>query len=66
MTYFPKGNIITTGRSFNTAIQELASTINNVYSVDVTGSGLRDANHWNYVGMKQVTGAMLDVFENLI
>lgn len=51
--------------SYNTAIQELASTINNAHSVDVSTAGLRDVNHWNYSGMKFVAGKLLDVFENL-
>lgn len=51
--------------SVNTAIQELASTLTNVYSVNTAGAGLRDVNHWNYAGMKQVTESMLDIFESL-
>lgn len=51
--------------SYSTVIQEIASEVRNTYSVDVTGAGLRDANHWNYSGMKFVAGKMLDVIENL-
>lgn len=46
--------------NFNTAIQELANTLTNIYPVDVTGAGLRDPNHWNYSGMKLVSGRLLD------
>lgn len=51
--------------SYTTAIQDLAATLPNVYSVDVTGAGLRDVNHWNYSGMKQVTNSLLTVAESL-
>lgn len=51
--------------NYNTAIQELASTIENVYSINVTGAGLRDSNHWNYSGMKFVAGKLLDVAEDI-
>ncbi len=51
--------------SYNTVIQAIASEDPNVYSIDVTGAGLRDVNHWNYTGMKIVAGRLLDVFENL-
>lgn len=51
--------------SYSTVIREIASEVANTYSVDVTGAGLRDANHWNYSGMKFVTGKMLDIIENL-
>jgi len=46
--------------NFNIAIQELANTLTNIYPVDVTGAGLRDPNHWNYSGMKLVSGRLLD------
>lgn len=52
--------------SYNTAIQELASSLTNVHPVDVTGAGLRDPNHWNYVGMKMVAGLLLDKFETTL
>jgi Carbohydrate esterase, sialic acid-specific acetylesterase len=51
--------------TYCTAIQELAASISNVYSIDVTGAGLRDTNHWNYIGMKSVAGEMLDIAELL-
>lgn len=49
--------------SYNTAIQEICASQTNVFSIDVSGAGLRDANHWNYSGMKQVAGDLLDVVE---
>lgn len=51
--------------TYVTAIRELAASITNVYSIDVTGAGLRDTNHWNYSGMKSVAGEMLDLAETL-
>lgn len=51
--------------TYNTAIQEIAAADPNAYSVDVTGAGLRDVNHWNYAGMKLVTGRMLDIAQGL-
>lgn len=52
--------------AYITAIQELASTIPDVYSVNVAGAGLRDTNHWNYAGMKQVANSLLSVAEGLV
>jgi len=51
--------------SYNTAIQEIAAADPYTYSVNTSGAGLRDVNHWNYAGMKQVAGAMLDIVESL-
>lgn len=51
--------------SYSTTISEIATNLENVYAVDVSGAGLRDLNHWNYAGMKQVAGDMLTIFENL-
>lgn len=51
--------------NYNIAIQELASTIENVYSINVSGAGLRDINHWNYSGMKTVAGRMLNKVEEI-
>lgn len=49
--------------SYITTIREISSTITNVYSVDVTSAGLRDTNHWDYYGMKYVSGKMLDLVD---
>ena len=51
--------------SYNTAIQQIAAADPYTYSVNTSGAGLRDVNHWNYAGMKQVAGAMLDIVESL-
>lgn len=51
--------------NYNIAIQELASTIEGVYSINVSEAGLRDVNHWNYSGMKTVAGRMLNKVEEL-
>lgn len=58
------GNGGTQYNSFNTAIQEIAANPN-VYSVNTASAGLRDVNHWDYYGMKYVTGLILDVCEML-
>lgn len=52
--------------TYNTGIQELTQVLINVHSVNTSTAGLRDANHWNYTGMKYVTDLMLDKFETLI
>jgi len=66
MTQFQgMGNGGTAYNNYSTAISELAASIPNTYAVDVSGAGLRDVNHWNYSGMKQVAGSLLDVAEGL-
>lgn len=51
--------------SYTTAIQEISASDHNAYSVNVTGAALRDANHWNYSGMKFVSGKLLDIAEQI-
>ena len=51
---------------FNTAIEEICREVPNTYSVGTLDAPLRDDNHWDYVGMKRVTGCMLDVVESLL
>jgi hypothetical protein len=51
--------------AYNQAIEELCKDIPNTYSVNTLDAALEDDNHWNYQGMKQVTGRMLDVVEGL-
>ena len=50
---------------YNHTIEELCQQVPNTYSVNALDAPQRDANHWNYKGMKLVTGRMLDVFESL-
>jgi len=50
---------------YDGAIEELCKELPNTYSVNTSDAPLRDPYHWNYVGMKQVAGRMLDVMESL-
>lgn len=45
--------------AFSTAVQEIASEVPNVFSIDATSAGRRDVNHWNYSGMKTITQRLL-------
>ena len=51
--------------NYTTAIRELAATIPNVRSIDASGAALRDVHHWNYTGMKLVSGRLLDQVKNI-
>lgn len=51
--------------TYTTAIQEIASTVSKVCSISTVSAGLRDVNHWNYLGMKLVSGRLLDKAEEL-
>jgi lysophospholipase L1-like esterase len=51
--------------AYNGAIEEICQTVPNTYSVNTLDAPLKDVNHWNYVGMKLVTGRMLDVLDGL-
>ena len=51
--------------AYNAAIEEICQTVPNTYSVNTLDAPLRDANHWNYAGMKLVTGRMLDVLDEV-
>ncbi len=51
--------------SYSSAISEITTSVSNTYCVSATGAGLRDANHWNYSGMKLIAGRLLNVVENL-
>lgn len=51
--------------AFNTAIAELCTELQGVYSVETRDAPLSDENHWNYAGMKVVAGRMIDVVEQL-
>ena len=51
--------------AYNAAIEEICQTVPNTYSVNTLDAPLRDANHWNYAGMKLVTDRMLDVLDEV-
>lgn len=51
--------------SYSDAIQEICDELVGVYCVPATGAGLRDTNHWNYSGMKLMSGRMLDIIESI-
>jgi lysophospholipase L1-like esterase len=51
--------------AYNAAIEEICQTVPHTYSVNTLDAPLRDPNHWNYAGMKLVTGRMLDVLDGL-
>lgn len=51
--------------TYSNTIKDIALEGNNIFSVDTSTAGLRDVNHWNYSGMKFVSGKLLDVFEAL-
>ncbi len=52
--------------TYNTAITELAASEPNVYAIDSTGAGLRDANHWSYSGLKTVTSSMVTTAKSVL
>lgn len=45
---------------YTVAIQEIAATLDNVYSVDTTSATLMDTSHWDYSGYKFVTNLLID------
>jgi len=47
----------------NSAINQICAEVPSVYSVDTRDVSLRDANHWDYAGMKLVARRILDVIE---
>jgi len=48
--------------AYNTAIDEVVAQRQDAYAVVTSDATLRDANHWDYAGMKLVSGRMQDVF----
>jgi len=46
--------------AYNAAIEEICRRVPCTTSVETLDAPLRDANHWNYAGMKLVAGRMLD------
>lgn len=47
--------------TYNTAIDELIGQRSDVYAVFTEDATLRDANHWDYEGMKLISGRLQDV-----
>jgi len=45
--------------TYNTAIDEIAAADDLTLAIDVTGATLRDANHWDYAGMKLIASRMV-------
>ncbi len=45
---------------FDAAIQEVAASMPDVVVVDTSGASLRDANHWDYAGLKTVAARMVE------
>jgi len=45
----------------NAAIAAIAAEEDNVFVVDSMGAKLSDGNHWSYVGLKTITGRMVEV-----
>jgi hypothetical protein len=50
--------------SYSNAINQIANSINNTYSINTTGFGLDDANHWSYTGLKSIVNSMKPIFDN--
>jgi hypothetical protein len=61
----PKAVIVMTGfqsmgyAEFNQAIAELAAEKKGVFAIDSTGASKADGNHWNYAGLKLITGRLI-------
>lgn len=51
---------------YNTYLSEIQATEKYLFTVDSTGAGLRDGNHWNAQGLKLLASRMVDVTVNLI
>lgn len=51
---------------YNTYLSEIQATEKYFFTIDSTGSGLRDGNHWNAQGLKLLASRMVDVTVNLI
>ena len=45
----------------NQALAAIAAEEDNVFVVDSSKAGLRDANHWSYAGLKTVAGRLIEV-----
>lgn len=50
----------------NQAIAEIAAEEPNVFAVDSSAAALRDANHWNYAGLKTVTAELVATTEQAL
>ncbi len=59
------GGTSTAYDTYTSMIQTIASEDPNVYSVDATGATKRDANHWDYYGMKLMSSRLLTVAKTL-
>ncbi len=46
--------------TFNTAIDEVAASIENCWTVETTDLSLEDSFHWDYAGMKTMADRMID------
>jgi len=46
--------------TYNTAIDELVSVTSLCWSIETTDLGMKDANHYNYTGMKTMSDRMID------
>lgn len=52
--------------AYNTAIDEIAASEANVFSVNSTGAGTDGANHWSYAGLKTVGALMGTATKNAL
>lgn len=55
--YFMKGFT-----EYNTALDQIASTVSGIKMVSSANAALEDAYHWNYAGMKMVAGSLIDAW----
>lgn len=47
------------GATFNDSVDAIAAADNMVFPIDATGATTRDANHWDYAGMKVMSGRLV-------
>lgn len=52
--------------TYNAQIDVITASNPYNYSVEVSGLGLRDTNHWDYLGMKEIAYRMISVMKNQI